>query len=259
MKVKCVFVWLILTVGTIATQAAIKDKGLILYFSFDKSDGGKIEDLTTGKHHGKLLKGKIDRKNKVYGSGALQLKDPQSAVEVDSFKELESYQDNSYLFWLYFMEGTNGSWSQIVAKKAPGSDRSPGIWICPAELGLHWRFNPGNQGSNCIGPDGEGKAFDLKKWVHVAGVKKKNSLIMYMNGKEKGKFAAPDKHAQGEEKLYIGRTGYRSATFIIDDLYVYNRALKEAEVEKVMKGKLLPVDPKQKLTTTWSTLKLDAL
>ena len=130
------------------------------------------------------------------------------------------------------MEGTNGSWSQIVAKKAPGSDRSPGIWICPAELGLHWRFNPGNQGSNCIGPDGEGKAFDLKKWVHVAGVKKKNSLIMYMNGKEKGKFAAPDKHAQGEEKLYIGRTGYRSATFIIEDLFVYNRALKEAEVEK---------------------------
>ena len=65
MKVKCVFVWLILTVGTIATQAAIKDKGLILYFSFDKSDGGKIEDLTIGKHHGKLLKGKIDKKNKV--------------------------------------------------------------------------------------------------------------------------------------------------------------------------------------------------
>ena len=107
--------------------------------------------------------------------------------------------------------------------------------------------------------DGEGKAFDLKEWVHVAGVKKKNQLIMYMNGKEKGKFRSPDKHAQGAEKLYIGRTGYRSATFIIDDLYVYDRAVKEAEVKKIMEGKLLPVDPKQKLTTTWGTLKLDAL
>ena len=93
----------------------------------------------------------------------------------------------------------------------------------------------------------------------MAGVKKKNQLIMYMNGKEKGKFGSPDKHAQGAEKLYIGRTGYRSATFIIDDLYVYDRAVKEAEVKKVMEGKLLPVDPKQKLTTTWGTLKLDAL
>jgi len=250
---------LFLLVGVFVAEAEIKDKGLILYFSFDKADGGKVPDLTKGKHHGKLLKGKINKQKKVYGSGALEMKDPQSAVEVESFKELESYQDNSYLFWLYFIEGTNGSWSQIIAKKAPGSDRSPGIWICPAALGLHWRFNPGNQGSNCIGPQGEGKAFDLKKWVHVAGVKKKNQLIMYMDGKEKGKFGAPDKHAQGAEKLYIGRTGYRSATFIIDDLYVYDRAVKEAEVKKVMEGKLLPVDPKQKLTTTWGTLKLDAL
>ena len=250
---------LFLSVSIFVAQAEIKDKGLILYFSFDKADGGKVPDLTAGKHHGKLLKGKINKQKKVYGNGALEMKDQQSAVEVESFKELETYQDNSYLFWLYFIEGTNGSWSQIIAKKAPGSDRSPGIWICPAALGLHWRFNPGNQGSNCIGPQGEGKAFDLKKWVHVAGVKKKNQLIMYMDGKEKGKFGAPDKHAQGAEKLYIGRTGYRSATFIIDDLYVYDRAVKEAEVKKVMEGKLLPVDPKQKLTTTWGTLKLDAL
>ena len=191
--------------------------------------------------------------------GGLDCTDPDSSVTVESFPELEKYSDNTYMFWINFTKGTNSKWSQIVAKKAPGSDRSPGIWICPAALGLHWRFNPGNQGSNCIGPDGEGKAFDLKEWVHVAGVKKKNQLIMYMNGKEKGKFASPDKHAQGAEKLYIGRTGYRSATFIIDDLYVYDRAVKEAEVKKIMEGKLLPVDPKQKLTTTWGTLKLDAL
>ncbi|HCK13133.1 TPA: hypothetical protein DHW51_03330, partial [Candidatus Poribacteria bacterium] len=109
----------------------VKDKGLILYFSFDKENGGKIKDQTGGGNDGDLNKGKINTKESVYGKGALEMKDQQSSLTVESFKELEDYQDNSYLFWLYFIEGSNGSWSQIIAKKAPGSDRSPGIWTCP--------------------------------------------------------------------------------------------------------------------------------
>jgi hypothetical protein len=173
-------------------------------------------------------------------------------------KELEDYQDNSYLFWLYFIEGSNGSWSQIIAKKAPGSDRSPGIWTCPPTLNIHWRFNPGNQGSNCAGPDGEGSQYDLKKWYHVAGIKEKTQLKFYVDGKEVGKYNVPKGHAQGAEKLYIGRTGYRSATFIMDDLYVYNRALEEKEINQVKEGKLLAVEPQDKLAALWAHIKQEA-
>ena len=158
----------------------VKDKGLILYFSFDKENGGKIKDQTDGGNDGDLNKGKINTKEKVHGKGALEMKDPQSSLEVESFKELEDYQDNSYLFWLYFIEGTNGAWSQIIAKKAPGSDRSPGIWICPDTLNIHWRFNPGNKGCDRCGPDGEGSLFKLKKWYHVAGVKKTGQTLSTM-------------------------------------------------------------------------------
>ena len=172
----------------------------------------------------------------------------------------KSYQDNSYLFWLYFIEGTNGAWSQIIAKKAPGSDRSPGIWICPDTLNIHWRFNPGNKGCDRCGPDGEGSLFKLKKWYHVAGVKNGTDLIYYVDGEEVAKKTGmPKDHAQGAEKLYIGRTGYRSATFIIDDLYVYDRALKEKEVNGVKEGKLLAVAPQDKLTALWAHIKRKAL
>jgi len=238
----------------------VKDKGLILYFSFDKENGGKIKDQTDGGNDGDLNKGKINTKEKVYGKGALEMKDPQSSLEVESFKELEDYQDNSYLFWLYFIEGTNGAWSQIIAKKAPGSDRSPGIWICPDTLNIHWRFNPGNKGCDRCGPDGEGSLFKLKKWYHVAGVKNGTDLIYYVDGEEVAKKTGmPKDHAQGAEKLYIGRTGYRSATFIIDDLYVYDRALKEKEVNGVKEGKLLAVAPQDKLTALWAHIKRKAL
>ena len=40
----------------------VKDKGLILYFSFDKKDGNKIKDQTGGGNDGDLEKGKITTK-----------------------------------------------------------------------------------------------------------------------------------------------------------------------------------------------------
>ena len=235
----------------------VKDKGLILYFSFDKKDGNTIKDQTGGGNDGDLEKGKITTKEKVYGKGALEMGDPQSGLTVESFKELEEYQDNSYLFWLYFIEGTNGSWSQIIAKKAPGSDRSPGIWICPDTLNIHWRFNPGNTGCDRCGPDGEGSLFKLKKWYHVAGVKKGSDLFYYVDGKEVAKKPGqPGKHAQGKEKLYIGKTGYRSATFLLDELAIYDRAVTAAEINKVKDGELATaVDPQSKLAVKWGDVK----
>lgn len=250
-----IFVAMFLVIVALPVQAEVKDKGLILYFSFDQESGGKVKDETANKHDGTLNKATINTKEKKYGNGSLEAKDPQSGMTVESFKELENYQDNTYLFWLYFIEGFNGSWSQIIAKKAPGSDRSPGIWTCPPSLNIHWRFNPGNQGSNCLGPKGEGDQFDLKKWYHLAGVKDKAELKFYVNGEEKGKYNVPKDHIQGAEKLYIGATGYRAATFLIDELYVYDRALSEKEVKNVMDGGLLAVHPQNKLATVWGHIK----
>ena len=248
---------LFLMVAILPIQAQV-NKGLIVYFNFDKADGKTIAN-EAGATPGKMSdKAKLTAKGK-YG-GALDSQDKDSLVTVDSFPALEKYQDNSYLFWINFTEGTNGAWSQVIAKKAPGSDRSPGIWICPDTLNIHWRFNPGNKGCDRCGPDGEGSLFKLNKWYHVAGVKKGTDLFYYVDGKEVAKKTGqPKDHAQGAEKLYIGKTGYRSATFIIDDLYVYDRALKEKEVNGVKEGKLLAVAPQDKLTALWAHIKRKAL
>lgn len=249
---------LILLMGGLHTaNAAVKDDGLILYFDFDNENGGKIEDGTGGGNDANIVgKAKISTAEKKYGKGSLEIRDANADVQVNTFKELEAYQDNSYLFWLNFISAHNGAWSQIIAKKAPGSDRSPGIWICPNSLNIHWRFNPGNQGTGCAGPTGEGSLFELKKWYHVAGIKKDGSLHFYIDGEEQLKIGVPAKHAQGAENLYIGKTsGYRAATFYIDDLYVYDRALDADEIQNVMGGDLLPVEPTDKLATSWGQIK----
>ena len=247
---------MLLAGGALSTHAVVEDDGLILYFSFDEEKGGTVEDETGGGNDGKLEDAEIITKDVVHGKGALACEEASSSMIVDSFKALEDYTDNTYAFWLQFTVQNSGGWDQIIAKKAPGSDRSPGIWTCNrVTLHIHYRFNPGNAGSNCVGPDGEGDEFDTGEWHHIAGVKEGAELKFYIDGKVVDEKVVPKDHAQGEEALYIGKTGYSSARFYIDDLYVYDRALSEKEVIEVMDGHLLPVEPKDKLSVTWGQLK----
>ncbi len=246
---------LLLFVGILSTQAAVKDDGLILYFSFDREENKIIKDETGGGNDAKIIaNAKINKDEKVYGGGSLEIRDANADVQVQSFKELAEYQDNTFAFWINFIAAHNGAWSQIIAKKGPG-DRSPGIWICPNSLNIHWRFNPGNQGTGCAGPAGENTLFELNKWYHVAGTKEDASLTFFVDGKSIGEYNVPKPHENTAGILYIGKTGYRAATFYIDDLYVYNRALNAGEVSDVMDGDLLPVEAQDKLTTTWGLLK----
>lgn len=249
----------VLIIGSaLSTDAAqVQDDGLILYFSFDEAKGGTLVDETGGGNDGEIVDGaKIVKDEVVYGNGSMLFAKGADSVTVDSFKELEDYTDNSFLFWLNFTDPNSGGWDQIIAKKAPGSDRSPGIWTCNrVPLHIHYRFNPGNAGSHCVGPDGEGDTFDENKWYHIAGIKEGTDFLFYIDGKVVDEQTVPKDHAQGAEKLYIGKTNYNAAKFYIDDLYVYDRALDADEVTDVMDGNLLPVEPQDKLSTTWGQLK----
>ena len=247
----------LLIVGSgLATHAAVQDEGLILYFSFDSEEDGFVIDETGGGNDGIIDGAEIATDEVVHGKGSLLCDDGNDSVTVDSFKELEEYTDNSYLFWLNFTVPGTGAWDQIIAKKAPGSDRSPGIWTCNrTSLHIHYRFNPGNAGSLCVGPEGEGDEFGVGDWHHIAGVKEGDQFKFYIDGEVVDEQTVPGDHAQGAEKLYIGKTGYASALFYIDELFIYDRAVSAAEVTNIMEGNLTPVEPKNKLTTTWGQLK----
>ena len=247
----------LLIVGSaLTTHAVVQDEGLILYFSFDEADGDMVKDGTGGGNDGVIDGAEIVSDEVVHGKGSIFFDDGNDSVTVESFAALENYTDNSYLFWLNFAALNSGAWNQIIAKKAPGSDRSPGIWTCNrVSLHIHYRFNPGNAGSLCVGPEGEGDEFAAGDWHHIAGIKEGTDFKFYIDGEVVDEQTVPAAHAQGEEKLYIGKTGYNAALFYIDELFVYDRALSGGEVIDVMEGLLTPVEPKDKLTTTWGHLK----
>jgi hypothetical protein len=223
----------------------------ILYFSFDGTTGDTVKDLTGNGNDGQLKDGAAITSDGKYGD-ALEIDGVNAVMEVESAKALEEYQDNTYMWWLKFTEGSDGSWRQIIVKKAPGSDRSPGVWINPDGTGIHYRYNAGNMGASRVGPGGEGNDFELNIWYHIAGVKKGNNLKVYIDGKEEGSYDVPEEHAQGTEKLYVGKTGFDPAWFIMDDLVVYDSALT---AEQVQRGMIVAVSPGGKLTSTWANIK----
>ena len=162
---------------------------------------------------------------------------------------------NSFLFWLYFTEGSNGDWSQVIVKTNPG-DRAPGVWINPGSTGLHYRFNPGNAGLAAVGPTGEGSVYDLEQWYHIGGIKEGEELRFYVNGELQETIAVPGTHDQGAGSLFVGKSTFRAATFIMDDLAIYDRALTDAEILSVMEGELTtPVEAAGKLASTWGDVK----
>ena len=223
----------------------------ILYFSFDGDTGDTVKDLTGNGNDGKLKDGaKITTDG--HDGDALEIDGVNAVMEVESTKALEEYQDNTFMWWMKFTQGSDGAWRQIIAKLAPDSDRSPGVWINPTGTGIHYRYNAGNMGFSRIGPGGEDNNFDLNKWYHIAGVKKGNNLKVYINGTEEGSVDVPEEHDQGTEKLYVGKTTYEPAWFIMDDLAVYDSALT---ADQVKRGMLVAVSLKGKLTATWANIK----
>ncbi len=229
---------------------------LIVYFSFDEAVGDTVAGING--HNGTLGAGADITATAKYGGGALQIKGGDETMGVETFAELETYQDNTYLFWIYFTDPHSGGWDQILAKPAPDSDRSPGLWVHTEGLGIHYRYNPGNLGASKLGVDGEDSVFEQNTWYHVAGVKEGGELTLYVNGEEKLKVAVPAEHAPGAGGLHVGNSpAYAgpAAKFIIDDLAVYDNALTRGGVVDIMDGHITPVEATGKLASTWGSIK----
>ncbi len=251
----------------LSAPAAI-DPNMLLYFSFDEQlDGKKVENLTGGGNDGKLKLGaKITNEPaEVYkGAGALKIFNNISAqFLVESFKEMDSYKDNTYTFWLYIFGVRNdpccaeeGIFKKANVLDAADKGSAPGVFLTDPGLSLIYKF--GDQGAvagEVVGPGGKGEKFELNKWYHIAGVKQGSSLTIYIDGKEEARYKVQRDFVQGKGHLRIGGTRQRAASFAMDEFQLYNRALTEQEVKLDAKGVLLSVEPERKLTTTWGHLK----
>jgi hypothetical protein len=213
--------------------------GLVLWLPMDEGSGNIAYDYSGNNNHGTLYNGPAWVDGKIGKALNFSQASNQRVVVNDPL----SLRVNDYtiVFWIKFTNGPDEGWRQILAKHAsscPWADRSPGIWICPSVLGLHWRHSPDNSGSWCLGFDGEGTNFQLNTpyFYFIAGSKSGSNLKLQFSNTTHWKtytYSVVNPMCQGSGNFYVGATGWASQGMIIDDVRVYNRVLNDDEIKQL--------------------------
>ncbi len=231
-----------------ATALDIKDKELLLYFSLNEGKGDAIEDLSPNGNDGELVgdadwvDGKFDK--------ALGL---ESAGEVKApYIELN---EKSFTVTMWVKPALSGGDQQCVFSQTQ---------VNAQNTSLHYRiYNNGTVRMGFYANDLDAPAaVDADEWAHITfwlDVDGKSRQI-YINGES----VVEDAGKAGIEYLgtagdtMVGSWGNTGQKFngIIDEVMVWDRALSEDDIQRSMEDlSTLPVDPADKLTTTWGSVK----
>ncbi len=106
------------------------------------------------------------------------------------------------------------------------------------------------------GDSGFGIAFFAKnEWHHIVAIVDGNKKYLYADGKLENDidYNGP-MQSEGIETV-IGKASDGGFIGLIDEVVIYDRALTENEVMQLYTAEGLPVQPKDKLTTSWGKIK----
>lgn len=130
-----------------------------------------------------------------------------------------------------YPSGTTGSWEKIFGYNAGGSDRSPGIWRYPSQRYIHWRYDPGNSGTD-FGPNslgGPGTEFLINTWYYVGVTKNGGTATSYVNATNLGTQSVSNPKTAGTSPVYLFEY-YTDSLANMNNILIYNRVLSDAEV-----------------------------
>ena len=241
----------LLIASVISTEADLSDPTLSVYYSFDE-DGDTVKDGSIYGNDG-TIEGKSKRE-KGFIDKAIVL-EPQTWVSLNG-PEFENVPLEGITIAVWVNHNDSPDPQSIF--DAIGTDHGSGLY--------HVEIRPG--GFRWFHRDGaEQQVFNINpgpiikggKWVHFTGTydSKSGDTKTYIDGKV-------THEADGEGEL-SDNWGVQAAIGhhkngrwfdgLMDEFYIFSRALSEDEIKEVMDGEFLSVEPADKLTTTWGNLK----
>lgn len=224
-------------------QQIIKD-GLVSYWTFNKADiNGDIAKDVFGKNDG-TIKG-CKQVQGIYGE-ALEFDGVSNYVEVPDDKSLQLWEKYTLEAWIFQYESRS---SRIIDKITAGTADGP-----------HLDTHPGTKLRSCAGNCfSTAKDYSLKEWHHAAMTFDEGNVVLYLDGEADGDGKTTSPLVGNKLSLKIGADSNGQNLFmgIIDEVRVYNRALKENEIKQNMKSQSLAVDKLGKLATVWGNIKAD--
>ena len=236
---------------TTPVYAGLDDKSLVLYLSFDEGKGGKAADGSVHGHDGEFVQ------NPTWVDGQFG-----KALEFDGTKgdhvivpindTLQLREQFSIAFWVKRDAAQIREWNYMVTA---GSLKWASIFRNSDNKTYFWSTSGGGWAQKAVTDD-----IQPDDWVHLAVTHDtKSKVVIYNDGKEAGGGAKPPVVDLIDGSVMVGarHPGEEFFTGIIDEVFLFNRIITEAEISEIMNGDFLPVAPAEKLATTWGSIKAD--
>lgn len=268
LKIFLIITSLPLLFASFSYGAAIK--GLVLYLPFNEGKGDVAQDLSGNNNNG-VLKGQPEW---VKGKDGFALKfngeQNKNYVEVADHPSLNPKTEITCAAWIYFDKfiGSGGIISKYIGA---GNQRSYTIHT-HHDNALAMASDCSADGTYSAGVTAVSVASESvmkeRKWHHIAMTfVAKDSIKFYIDGVKSGE-AKTDFMANlfdNTVPLLVGndfqiggahRAGQpREFTGIVDEVAIFNRALSDAEIQKVMNGQILAVESNGKIAISWGAIK----
>ena len=263
MKVRFVFaVSILFSAGKIFVVSAGVPENLLIYLPFNEGNGDRTEDASGNGFDGKLKNAARWTENGKGGS-AVEFGNGDNSHVAAVGEILDPISETGqYSLGAYFKLTQHKGFDAIINVEMEGAG------CCKYRILVSPGFNPYWNASN--GPPNDrtfaGFQFKLNTWYHYVLTYDGQRGNVYVNGKQlTGVDEAIKPPIASPSTLYVGRgesDGMHTLEGgVIDEVFVFSRALVQREIQTVMKEGVMPavsafaVNPKGKLSTTWSTLK----
>ena len=235
---------------TTSLHAGLDDKSLVLYLSFDEGKGGDAADGSVHGHDGELIKDPtwVDGE---FGK-ALEFDGTKGQyVQVPINDTLQLREQFSIAFWVKRSDKQIREWNYMVTA---GELKWASIFRQGDNKTYFWSSAPG-WAQKAVTDD-----IQPEDWVHLAVTHDtKSEVVIYNDGKKAGGGPKPPPVIEIDGAVMVGarHPGQEFFTGIIDEVFLFNRIITEAEINEIMTGDFLPVEPAEKLATTWASIKTD--
>lgn len=245
------FTMLVFIIGFASVSGAInRDAALVLYLPFEEGKGDKTVDQSDNKIEGVLKNGVEWTKDGKIGN-AVSFKGANTYIEFPEVKILDITDEITIEGWV-FPIAVQGD-SNLFGRRTPANQGGYTMqWTAgKIETWVHFGGWQGTRGKQTITPK-------TGQWHHVAGVFDGASVRQYVDGKLDIEFAQKGQMDSVPQVFRVGQaqTSLMPMEGLMDEIAVYHRALKADEIKSDMEqGVIFAVSPKEKLATTWGTLK----
>ena len=253
---------ILFSVAQILVPSAGALDDLLIYLPFNEGEGVRTEDASGNGFDGKLKNGAKWTENGKGGS-AVEFGNGNNSHVAAEGKILDPISESGqFTIGAYFKLTQHRGFDAIVSVEMQGAG------CCKYRILVSPGFNPYWNASN--GPPNDrtfaGFQFKLNTWYNYVLTYDGQRGNVYVNGKLiTGVDEGITPPIVSPSTLYVGRgeaDGMHTLEGgVIDEVFIFSRALTQREIQNIMKGGVIPavsafgVDPKGKLSTTWSALK----